>query len=243
MCLFYLIWELLLFTGAAPFLFLFFTVFFLLPEIESHVNAQASERIGHRESGFPVVVCVKYERGSDIVFAVVPSDACTRNQVEIDVSYPLCPVSSALGGLVVDTCLFIGYGRKKRDVQQTVSGKHPVIAVAHAEVVVGVAQAVKFQGGAELLLHFFGQLCMVEGNVMLGIGESGQQGTAAFPLVGRLAIGCRIGKSLVVENPVGIQSFDVALKTVELCVYIALTQIELFIGRQLEIGKLPKLAY
>ena len=81
-----------------PFFIPFFTVFFLLPEIESHVNAQASERIGHRESGFPVVVCVKYERGSDIVFAVVPSDACTRNQVEIDVSYPLCPVSSALGG-------------------------------------------------------------------------------------------------------------------------------------------------
>ena len=58
--------------------------------------------------------------------------------------------------------------------------KHPVVAVAHAEVVVGVAQAVKFQGGTELLLHFFGQLCMVEGNVMLGIGESGQQRATAF---------------------------------------------------------------
>ena len=147
-----------------PLFYSFFSRYsFLLPEIESHVNAQASERLVIEKVGFPVVVCVKYERGSDIVFAVVPSDACTRNQVEIDVSYPLCPVSSALGGLVVDTCLFIGYGRKKRDVQQTVSGKHPVIAVAHAEVVVGVAQAVKFQGGAELLLHFFGQLCMVEG--------------------------------------------------------------------------------
>ena len=71
---------------------------------------------------------------------------------------------------------------------------------------------------------------------MLGIGESGQQGTAAFPLVGRLAIGCRIGKSLVVENPVGIQSFDVALKTVELCVRIALAQVKLFIGRQFEVA-------
>lgn len=40
----------------------------------------------------------------------------------------------------------------------------------------------------------------------------------------------------MVENPVGIQSFDVALKTVELCVYIVLTQIELFIGRQLEVA-------
>lgn len=77
---------------------------------------------------------------------------------------------------------------------------------------------------------------MVEGNVMLGIGESGQQGAAAFPLVGRLAVGCRIGKALVVENPVSIQSFDVALKTVELCVRVALTQIELFIGRQLEVA-------
>lgn len=162
MCLFYLIWELLLFTGAAPFLFLLLTVFFLLPEIESHVDTQASERISHRESGFPVVVCVKHERGSYIVFAVVPSDACTRNQVEIDVSYPLRPVSSALGGLVVDTCLFIGYGRKKGDVQQTVFGKHPVVTVAHAEVVVSIAQTVKFQGGTELLLHFFGQLRMVE---------------------------------------------------------------------------------
>ena len=71
---------------------------------------------------------------------------------------------------------------------------------------------------------------------MLGIGEPGQQGAATFPLVGRLAIGCRIGKSLVVENPVGIQSFDVALKTVELCVRIALAQVKLFLGRQLEVA-------
>ena len=74
-----------------------------------------------------------------------------------------------------------------------------------------------------MLLHFLRQLGMVERNVMLGIGKSGQQRTATFPLVGRLAIGCRIGKSLVVENPIGIQSFDVALKTVELCVRIALS--------------------
>lgn len=71
---------------------------------------------------------------------------------------------------------------------------------------------------------------------MLGIGESGQQRAAAFPLVGRLAVGRRIGKALVVENPVGIQSFDVALKTVELCVRVALTQIEFFIGRKFEVA-------
>lgn len=146
---------------------LFVAVFFLFPEIESHVDTQASKRVGHGESGFPVIIGVEYEGGSYIIFAVVPGDSGTGNQIEIDVSDPLGPVGSTLGRLVVDAGLFVGDGWKQGNVQQTVLGKYPVVAITNAEVVISVAQAVEFQGGAELLLHLIGQLGVVEGDVVL----------------------------------------------------------------------------
>ena len=69
---------------------------------------------------------------------------------------------------------------KERNIQQTILSEYPVVTVANTKVVVGIAQAMKFQGGTELLLHFLGQLGMVEGNIMLGIGKSGQQGSRSF---------------------------------------------------------------
>ena len=61
----------------------------------------------------------------------------------------------------------LGDGWKQGNVQQTVLGKYPVVAITNAEVVISVAQAVEFQGGAELLLHLIGQLGVVEGDVVL----------------------------------------------------------------------------
>lgn len=89
--------------GQLLFLFLFLTIFFLFPEIEPHIDTQASKGVGHGEGGFAIVVGVEYERSSHIVFAVVPSDASAGNQVKIDVLNPLCPTGAALRRLVVDT--------------------------------------------------------------------------------------------------------------------------------------------
>lgn len=56
--------------------------------------------------------------------------------------------------------------------------------------------------------HFTGKLFVIKRYVVLGIRKARHQGTRAFTLVGGLAIGCRIREFFIIENPIGVQSFD-----------------------------------
>lgn len=64
--------------------------------------------------------------------------------------------------------------------------------------------------------HFTGKLFVIKRYVVLGIRKARHQGTRAFTLVGGLAIGCRIREFFIIENPIGVQSFDFTLQSVEI---------------------------
>ena len=58
------------------------------PEVEAGIDAECTERVGHRKARFAIVVGMKHQRSTDKVFAVVVHNACTGYQIEIDVLYP-----------------------------------------------------------------------------------------------------------------------------------------------------------
>ena len=59
--------------------------------------------------------------------------------------------------------------------------------------------------------HFTGKLFVIKRYVVLGIRKARHQGTRAFTLVGGLAIGCRIREFFIIENPIGVQSFEIQI--------------------------------
>ena len=74
--------------------------------------------------------------------------------------------------------------------------------------------------------HFTGKLFVIKRYVVLGIRKARHQGTRAFTLVGGLAIGCRIREFFIIENPIGVQSFDFTLQSVEIQIFNGSIQVK-----------------
>ena len=82
------------------------------------------------------------------------------------------------------------------------------------------------QGIMQLGSHFTGKLFVIKRYVVLGIRKARHQGTRAFTLVGGLAIGCRIREFFIIENPIGVQSFDFTLQSVEIQIFNGSVQVK-----------------
>jgi hypothetical protein len=65
-----------------------FPVFFLLPEIESGIDAESTEGIGHRKTRFAVIIGMENYRGSHEVLGIIIHDSCTSYQIEINILDP-----------------------------------------------------------------------------------------------------------------------------------------------------------
>ncbi len=180
-------------------------------EVESYVELQDAIGIVYPETFAVVVVRVRQEGCPDVVLRVVVDDGGTRDDVEVDVVVGLVvrPVLKAdVGRLVPD-------GRRHGEVRQAVLGEDPVVAVAEVQAVVDVAYLAEAHVVLQLSADALGQLSGVEEELVAGVGKACNERAGTFALVGRLAVGGRVGEASVVEDVVEIDALHLRLQSVE----------------------------
>ena len=190
-------------------------VFFLFPEIETGIDAERAEGIGHRKAWLPGVVGMEHQGGAHKIFGVIIDNAGTGNQVEVDVLYP----TFVLEVLIVYLRLLVADAGQEREIRYPVLGKHPIVAIAETDAVVRILDVTEPEAGVQTFDDGWRQFLVVEEDVVLRIRESCHERTGTAALVGGLAVGCGIGKLPVIEYPVGIQPLDAAFQTIEMEVF------------------------
>ena len=116
-------------------------VFFLFPEIETGIDTERAEGIGHRKAWLAVVVGVEHQGGSHKIFGIIIDNAGTGNQVEVDVLYP------AFGAkvIVVYLRLLVADAGQEREIRYPVLGKHPIVTKPETETIIGVLDVTELQ--------------------------------------------------------------------------------------------------
>ena len=82
--------------------------------------------------------------------------------------------------------------------------KHPIVGIAGVEADVRVFDMFHLHTRVHGFLNDFGQLGIVEVQIVGGYGESGNERTCIAALVGGLAEGGWIGETSIVENVIQI---------------------------------------
>ena len=163
-------------------------ILLFFPEIETGIDTERAEGIGHRKAWLPVVVGVEHQGGAHKIFGIIIDNAGTGNQVEVDVLYP----TFVLEVLIVYLRLLVADAGQEREIRYPVLGKHPIVAIAETEAVVRILDVTELKTGTQLTEHQWRELTIVERNAVLRIRKSSHERTGTSALVGGLAVCSRI---------------------------------------------------
>ena len=104
------------------------SVFFLLPEVESGIDAQRTKGVADAEVLLVIIISVEDQHGTCEILSGIVDNGCPRDEIQIEI---LCP-AFILAVKTFDVGVLVADARKERNARQPGLGQHPIVSISEA---------------------------------------------------------------------------------------------------------------